>query len=78
MKIPQQREGDEIVTLVTAKETVKKTVAEKVKLDPPVKLTCDDRIKKWAWENAYMLVTIFILFLATWIYMGVLFVILYH
>lgn len=58
-----------------AKQTVRESVKEKVKLDPPVELHCDDRIKRWAWENGYMLVTISILFVATWIYMGVLFIV---
>jgi hypothetical protein len=45
------RKAKEIVT-----ERVTVTYSEKVKIDPPVLLKCDDRIKKWSWENAYMLV----------------------
>jgi hypothetical protein len=50
---------------VTEKVTV--TVTEKVKIDPPVHLECDDRIRKWAWENAYMLVFLSGCFVITWL-----------
>jgi hypothetical protein len=50
---------------VTEKVTV--TVTEKVKIDPPVHLECDDRIRKWAWENGYTLIFLSVCFLITWV-----------
>lgn len=50
-------------------QKVRESVKQKVKIDPPVNLVCDDRVKKWAWENGYMLLFIFCMFLITWVFM---------
>lgn len=47
-------------------------VSNLLKIDPPDKIICNNKLRKWATENAYTLIFLSSMFIITWIIQGVL------